>query len=53
MKKLLISILAVALLTGCKRFNALEKSTDYEYKYEVAKQYFFEGKYVKASLLFG
>lgn len=53
MKKLLISILAVALLTGCKRFNALEKSTDYEYKYEVAKQYFFEGKYVKSSLLFG
>ena len=53
MKKLLIFILAVTMLTGCKRFNALEKSSDYEYKYEVAKQYFFEGKYVKASLLFG
>lgn len=53
MKKLLISILALTMLTGCKRYSALEKSTDYEYKYEVAKQRFFEGKYEKASLLFG
>lgn len=53
MKRWLILLLAVVALTGCKRFNALEKSNDYEYKYEVAKQYFFEGHYVKASLLFG
>ena len=53
MKYLFIVMTVVLTLTGCKRFNALEKSNDYEYKYEVAKQYYFEGKYAKASLLFG
>ena len=52
-KNILILMLALLAMTSCKRFNALEKSNDYEYKYEVAKQYFFEGKYVKASLMFG
>lgn len=52
-KKVLYLLVLITLLTGCKRFNALEKSTDYEYKYEVAKEYFVTGKYVKASQLFG
>lgn len=52
-KNILYLLVLILLLTGCKRFNALEKSNDYEYKYEVAKEYFVSGKYVKASQLFG
>lgn len=54
MNKLFITILAAMLLTSCaKEFNAVYKSTDYEYKYEFAKQCFAAGKYVQASTLLG
>ncbi len=53
MKKiLLISLCAVFLLSGCsKEFNKVYKSTDYDYKYEYAKECFANGKYNRAVLI--
>jgi outer membrane protein assembly factor BamD len=52
MKKILISICTVMLLTGCaNEFNKVYKSQDYNYKYEYAKECFANGKYVKAITL--
>ena len=48
---LLLTCLA-GLLSGCaKEFNAVYKSTDYEYKYEFAKECFANGKYNQAITL--
>ncbi len=54
MKQLSFSLLCVALLAlaSCGSYNKVLKSTDYVYKYEVAKQYYAEGQYNRASLLF-
>jgi len=40
------------LLTSCGEYAALQKSSDFEYKYEAAKAFYMEGKYTKASTLF-
>ena len=40
------------LLTSCGEYALLQKTADYEYKYEAAKAYYMEGKYSKASMLF-
>lgn len=50
-KNILISLLAALLLTSCGEYNKLLKSTDYEYKYEAAKNYFANGQYIRASVL--
>ena len=39
-KNILITLLAALLLSSCGEYNKLLKSTDYEYKYEAAKNYF-------------
>ncbi len=39
------------MLTSCGEYSQLQKTSDYEYKYEAAKAYFMEGKYTKASTL--
>ncbi len=53
MKKIsLIAVLAM-LLMGCGEFNKVQKTDDFEYKYEVAKSYFVDGHYARASQLFG
>ena len=36
-KNVLITLLAALLLSSCGEYNKLLKSTDYEYKYEAAK----------------
>ena len=53
-RHVIIALMALLAMVGssCSRMTALEKTTDFEYKYEVAKQYFAEGKYSAASLLF-
>ena len=53
MKKSLIMILCGALLlVSCaKEFNAVYKSTSYDYKYEYAKECFAMGKYERSILL--
>lgn len=38
-------------LSSCGSYNKLYKSTDYDYKYEAAKQYYVEGQYSKAATL--
>ena len=54
MKKILYIIFTVLLVTSCApEFNAVYKSTDYEYKYEFAKQCYAKGKYTQASTLLG
>ena len=40
------------MLTSCGEYAILQKTPDYEYKYEAAKAYFIQGKYSKASTLF-
>lgn len=45
-------ILACWSMTSCGEYVALQKSPDYEYKYEAAKAYYMEGKYSRASMLF-
>ncbi len=49
MKKSVILMAFAALLTSCAgEFNKVFKSTDYDYRYEYAKQAFAEGKYSRA-----
>ena len=50
-KNILISLLAALFFTSCGEYNKLLKSTDYEYKYEAAKNYFANGQYTRASVL--
>ena len=51
-KNILITLLAALLLSSCGEYNKLLKSTDYEYKYEAAKNYFAKGQYNRAATLF-
>lgn len=50
-KNILIILLAALLLSSCGEYNKLLKSTDYEYKYEAAKNYFAKGQYSRAATL--
>lgn len=50
-KNIIITLLAAATLTSCGQYNKLLKSTDYEYKYEAAKNYFAKGQYNKSATL--
>ena len=50
-KNILITLLAALLLSSCGEYNKLLKSTDYEYKYEAAKNYFAKGQYNRAATL--
>lgn len=50
-KNIIITLLAAATLTSCGQYNKLLKSTDYEYKYEAAKNYFAKGQYSKSATL--
>ncbi len=46
-----LSLVFAFTSVSCVSTRQLEKSTDYTYKYEVAKQYFAEGKYNSAANL--
>ena len=50
-KNVLITLLAALLLSSCGEYNKLLQSTDYEYKYEAAKNYFAKGQYSRAATL--
>ena len=45
MKKLSTFLLALVLLTSCTQYAKVQKSMDYDYKYELAKAYYMEGEY--------
>ncbi len=53
MKKISIIACTLTLIiaTSCADYNRVVKTQDYEYKYEVAKQYYAEGMYNRAALL--
>lgn len=50
-KNILITLLAAVLFSSCGEYNKLLKSTDYDYKYEAAKNYFAKGQYNRAATL--
>ena len=50
-KNIIITLLAAASLTSCGEYNKLLKSTDCEYKYEAAKNYFAKGQYNRSATL--
>ena len=50
-KNIIITLLAAATLSSCGEYNKLLKSTDYEYKYEAAKNYFAKGQYGRSATL--
>jgi len=56
LKKCLHSFLLLAfslfLHMGCKDFNKIVKSTDYEFKYKKAVEYYNAGEYARAGTLF-
>lgn len=43
-----IWLLAVLMLCSCNSYNKILKSSDYDYKYEAAKEYYTAGQYTKA-----
>ena len=46
-----MALLSAGVLTSCGEYNKVLKSTDYEYKYEAAKEYFAKGQNTKAATL--
>ncbi|WP_071146490.1 outer membrane protein assembly factor BamD [Bacteroides ihuae] len=50
-KNTIVYLLAVFVFSSCGEYNALLKSTNYEYKYEAAKNYFAKGQYNKSATL--
>lgn len=52
MKQILLCLIGVTLmLSSCKHYNNVMKTSDYEYKYEAAKEYFVKGEYAKAAVI--
>ena len=45
-------LLLTIILSSCGDYNKILKSTDYEFKYKKAVEYYEEGEYVKAGSLF-
>ena len=48
---IILSFTVFLFLISCGNYNKLQKTNNYDYKYEAAKQYYFEGQYNRASLL--
>ncbi|MEO9965009.1 MAG: outer membrane protein assembly factor BamD [Reichenbachiella sp.] len=47
-----VLVLVAVLAISCSEFKRLQKSTDWQMKYEAALRYYEEGEYYKASVLF-
>ena len=53
MRKIIImTAVSLVVLCSCGEYNAVLKSSDYEYKYEVAKACYVRGEYGHAADLF-
>lgn len=50
-KNIIIALFVSAALTSCGEYNKLLKSTDYDYKYEAAKNYFAKDQYGRSATL--
>ena len=46
-----IGLLLILLTTACSDFNKIVKSTDYEFKYKKALEYYEDGEFVRSSTL--
>ena len=51
MKKLNVLLLSLVLLTGCTQYAKVQKSMNFDYKYELAKAYYMEGEYGQSGSL--
>jgi outer membrane protein assembly factor BamD len=47
-----ISFIVVLMVSACGDYNKILKSTDYEFKYKKAVEYYEEGEFVRAGTLF-
>jgi len=47
-----IGLIVIMLLSACGEYNKILKSTDYEFKYKKAIEYYEDGEYVRAGTLF-
>lgn len=45
----LLLLIALVALSSCGDYNSVLKSSDLDYRYEAAKQYFYQGKYDQSS----
>lgn len=50
-KYMMMALVSAGLLSSCGEYNAILKSTDYEYKYEAAKSYFAQGQNTRAAVI--
>lgn len=51
MKKFIVLLLPLVILTSCTQYAKVQKSMNYDYKYELAKAYYMEGEYGQSSSL--
>ena len=52
-RKLFLGLVVfTVLLSSCSNYNKIVKSTDYEYKYKKAIEYYEDGEYVRSGTLF-
>ena len=47
----LLSLICLALMSGCSGYNKILKASDYNTKYSLAKTYFLEGHYTSCSTI--
>ncbi len=50
-KNIILALIFGASLSSCGEYNKLLKSTDYDYKYEAAKNYYAKGQYGRSATL--
>lgn len=48
----LLAIAGVCVFSACSNYNVIQKSTDVDLRYETAKQYYYDGHYERAKVLF-
>lgn len=51
MKKFIVLLFPLVILTSCTQYAKVQKSMNYDYKYELAKAYYMEGEYSQSSSL--
>lgn len=47
----MLALTGVCLITSCTEYTAVQKSLDVDVRYEMAKQYYFDGHYERAKVL--
>lgn len=52
MRNISLAIIVLVIVSSCSDYNKILKSTDYEFKYKKAVEYYEEGEYARAGTLF-